>query len=128
MRPTAAGTILDASALLALPRSIYAQTIVQFSLRERRPLVVPAASLYAAALAGADPADFDADGYTITPVSEVVVPGMVAVARTAPTPVGMDLIDTVQVVWEAQVTGYPVLTDNPAPYAVLDAPIDLEML
>lgn len=125
MRPTAAGTILDASALLALPRSIYARTLVDVSVQERRPLVIPAASLYAAALHGADPTDFDTADFTVTPVSQTVVPGMVAVARTA---TGAADFDLCQVVWEATVTGYPVLTDNPGPYAYLPARIDLDLI
>ncbi|MEU4841760.1 hypothetical protein [Nocardia testacea] len=125
MRATAPGTILDASALTALPRSIYAQTIVEFSLRERRPLVVSATSLYVAALAGVDPADFDAFGWTVTPVSQSVVPGLVAVAESASGPVALDIA---HVGWESQVTGYPVLTDNPGPYAALSVPVDLEII
>ncbi|WP_040703998.1 hypothetical protein [Nocardia takedensis] len=125
MRPTAAGTILDASALIALPRSIYARTLVELSVRERRPLVIPAASLYAATIGGADPADFDADAFTVTPVSQAIVPGMAMVARTAVAAIGTDLC---QVAWEAQVTGYPVLTGDPDLYAALGVPIDLETL
>ncbi|MGY5210007.1 hypothetical protein [Nocardia gipuzkoensis] len=125
MRPTAAGTILDASALVALPRSIYARTLIDISVRERRPLVIPASSLYTAALTGADPADFDTADYTITSVSQAIVPGMLAVARTSTAPIPLDLA---HVAWEAQVTGYPVLTDNPGPYALLTMPIDLELL
>ncbi|WP_280427824.1 hypothetical protein [Nocardia brasiliensis] len=125
MRPNAPGTILDASALIALPRSIYARTMVDFSVREGRPLIIPAASLYAAALAGIAPETFDADGYTVTPVSQSTVPGMAALASTATGDIG---IDYVQVAWEAQVTGYPVLTDNPGPYAYLNVPIDLELI
>lgn len=125
MRPTAAGTILDASALIALPQSIFARTLVDISIRERRPLVIPSAGLYVAALAGADPDDFDTPEYTVTPVSQVAVPGMAAIARSAAGPTGLDLC---QVAWEAQVTGYPVLTDNPGPYAYLAVPIDLELI
>ncbi|MEU2043815.1 hypothetical protein [Nocardia niwae] len=125
MRPTAAGTILDASALVTLPRSIYARTLVDISVRERRPLVIPAASLYIAALAGADPTDFDTADYTVTPVSQAIVPGMLAVAQTSTAPIPLDLA---HVAWEAQVTGYPVLTDNPGPYALLPLPLDLELL
>ncbi|WP_328435531.1 hypothetical protein [Nocardia puris] len=125
MRPTAAGTILDSSALIALPRSIFAQTVLSFSVRERRPLVIPATSLYTAVLAGADPEDFDADGFTVVPLSQPIVPGVALVAQTAHAPIGAD---TAQVVWEAQVTGYPVLTDNPDQYAAVTVPIDLEVI
>ncbi|MEI4420378.1 hypothetical protein V9056_10755, partial [Streptococcus agalactiae] len=122
---TAAGTILDASALLALPRSIYARTLIDVSVQEGRPLVIPASSLYVAALGGTDPADFDTADYTVTPVGQSVVPGMVAIARTATGTVDFDLV---HVVWEATVTGYPVLTDNPGPYAYLSAPVDLDLI
>ena len=125
MRPTAAGTILDASALVALRRSIFAQTVVQFSARVHRPLVIPATSLYVAVLAGADPADFDAHGYTVIPFSQAIVPGVALVAQGATAPVAPDVA---HVVWEAQVTGYPVLTDNPAAYEHVNAPLDLEVL
>ncbi|WP_433193799.1 hypothetical protein ACQP1G_34140 [Nocardia sp. CA-107356] len=125
MRPTAAGTILDASALVALPRSIYAQTVIGFSVRERRPLVIPATSLYVATLAGADPSDFDADGFTVTPFSQAIVPGVALVAQTATAPITPDIA---HVAWEAQVTGYPVLTGDPAPYGQLNVSIDLEIL
>lgn len=125
MRPSAPGTILDASALIVLTRSIYAQTIVDFSVREGRPLIIPAASLYTAALAGVVPEVFHADGYTVTPVNQAVIPGMAALARASSGSLG---VDDIQVVWEAQVTGYPVLTDNPGPYAHLTIPIDLEVI
>ena len=125
MRPNAPGTILDASALLALPRSIYARTLVDVSIREGRPLVIPAASLYAAALQGADPDDFDTIDYTVTALSQTAIPGMLAIARTATGPIDWDLC---QVAWEATATGYPVLTDNPGPYAYLSIPIDLELI
>ncbi|PXX66906.1 hypothetical protein DFR70_103661 [Nocardia tenerifensis] len=125
MRPTSAGTILDASALTALRRSIFAQTVVQFSVREQRPLVIPATSLYVAVLAGANAADFDASGYTVIPFSQAIVPGVAAVALTAGAPIAPDVA---HVVWEAQVTGYPVLTDDPAVYGSINVPIDLEVL
>lgn len=125
MRPNAPGTILDASVLVALPRSFYAQTLIGVSIREQRPLVIPAAALYAASLAGVDPADFDTSDYTVTPVSQAVVPGMTLIGTTATGTVDVDLV---QVAWEAQVTGYPVLTDNPGPYAYLNVSIDLEVI
>ncbi|MGW4125202.1 hypothetical protein [Nocardia sp. NPDC004711] len=125
MRPTAAGTILDASALLALLRSIYAQTVIGFSFQERRPLVIPATSLYVATMAGADPTDFDAHGFTVTPFSHAVVPGIALVAQTTTAPTAADVA---QVAWEAQVTGYPVLTGSPTVYAHLGVAIDLGML
>lgn len=125
MRPTAAGTILDASALVALPRSIYAQTVIGFSVRERRPLVIPATSLYAATLAGADPSNFDADGFTVTPFSQAIIPGVALVAQSATVPISPDIA---QVAWEAQVTGYPVLTGNPVAYEHLNVSLDLEIL
>ncbi|MGY1871970.1 hypothetical protein [Nocardia gipuzkoensis] len=125
MRPTAAGTILDASALVALPRSIYAQTVIGFSVRERRPLVIPATSLYVAVVAGAAPADFDAHGFTITPFSQAIVPGVALVAQSAATSIPPDVA---HVAWEAEVTGYPVLTDDPSAYAYLGVTLDLEVL
>jgi hypothetical protein len=125
VRPTAAGTILDASALLALPRSIYARTLVDVSVRERRPLVIPATSLYIAALGGAEPADFDTTDYTVTALAQAIVPGMLAIARAATGPLDPDLC---HVAWEATVTGYPVLTDNPGPYAHLSIGIDLDLI
>ncbi|MEV0766500.1 hypothetical protein [Nocardia sp. NPDC050435] len=125
MRPTAAGTILDASALVALPRSLYARTLVDVSVREGRPLIIPAAALYTAALAGADPADFDAADWAITPVTATIVAGLVMITQTATAPVGLDIA---QVAWEAEITGFPVLTDNPGPYAGLAAGLDLDVL
>ncbi|MGW0181297.1 hypothetical protein [Nocardia sp. NPDC003345] len=125
MRPTAAGTILDASALLELPRSLFGQVLVEMSVREHRPLVIPATSLYTAALAGADPADFDAAGFTVTPLSQSIVPGLVLIGHTATAPVGPDLA---HVAWEAQATGYPVLTADAGPYRALTVPVDLEIL
>jgi hypothetical protein len=125
VRPNAPGTILDTSLLAALGRSIYAKTIVDFSVREGRPLIIPAACLYAAALEGVAPELFDADGYTVTAMSQSVVPGMASLALAATGAVGMD---HVQVAWEAVSTGYPVLTDNPGPYAYLNIPIDLEVI
>ncbi|WP_280471844.1 hypothetical protein [Nocardia cyriacigeorgica] len=94
-------------------------------MRERRPLVIPATSLYVAVLAGADPADFDAHGFTVTPFSQAVIPGIAMVAQTAHAAIGTDIA---QVSWEAQVTGYPVLTDNPGLYVDVQVPIDLEVL
>ncbi|MGW4370487.1 hypothetical protein ACWEKT_33075 [Nocardia takedensis] len=125
MRPTAAGTILDASALLALPHSIYGQVLVQMSVREHRPLVIPATSLYTAALAGTDPADFDAIGFTVTPLSQAIVPGLVLIGHNATAAISTDLA---HVAWEAQATGYPVLTADADPYRALAAPPDLEII
>ncbi|WP_067646424.1 hypothetical protein [Nocardia harenae] len=125
MRPAAAGTILDASALLALPRSIYGQVLIEMSVREHRPLVIPAASLYTAALAGADPADFDAAGFTVIALSQAIVPGLVLLGRSALAHIGPELA---HIAWEARATGYPVLTANAAPYRDLAAPPDLEIL
>jgi hypothetical protein len=125
VRPNSPGTILDASVLIALPRSIYAQTIIDLSVRMGRPLVIPAAALYAAVVAGIDPAAFDADGYTITPVNQAIIPGLAALARTASGPVELEIVHTA---WEAHSTGYPVLTESPGPYAYLTIGIDLEIL
>ncbi|MFC8044826.1 hypothetical protein [Nocardia sp. NPDC057353] len=125
MRPTAAGTILDASALLALPHSVYGQALIEISVREHRPLVIPATSLYTAALAGADPADFDAVGFTVTPLSQVIIPGLVLLGHTAGASISTDLV---HVAWEARAAGYPVLTADPDPYRVLSAPPDLEVI
>lgn len=125
MRPTAAGTIIDSSALVALRRSIFAQTVVQFSVREQRPLVIPATSLYIAVLAGADAADFDTHGFTVIPFTAPIVPGVALIAQTASGFVPPDIAHTA---WEAQATGYPVLTDNAAAYEHLSVPIDLEVL
>lgn len=87
--------------------------------------MIPATSLYAAVLAGADPADFDAHGFTVIPLSQAIVPGVALVAQTATAPIASDVA---HVAWEAQVTGYPVLTDNPVAYEHLNVPIDLEAL
>lgn len=125
MRPNAPGTILDASALIALPRSIYARTLVSFSIRERRPLVIPSTSLYVAALGGADPADFDTADFTVTPLSQAIVPGLVALANAATGPLSTDVCHAA---WEATVTGYPVLTADTGPYAPLGAGIDLDLI
>ncbi|MFI9509242.1 hypothetical protein [Nocardia sp. NPDC052566] len=76
-------------------------------------------------LAGTDPADFDAVGFTVTPLSQLIVPGLVVVANAAAGPIDLDIA---HVAWESQVTGYPVLTDDPGPYANLNMPIDLEIL
>lgn len=125
MRPTAAGTILDASALLELPRSLFGQVLIEMSVREHRPLVIPATSLYIAALAGADPTDFDAAGFTVTPLSQAIVPGLTLIARSAGGPIGADLA---HIAWEAHATGYPVLTADAGPYRALTVPVDLEIL
>lgn len=116
------------------PRLLRADCVAAQHLRANRalvqraraaPLVIPATSLYTAVLAGADPEDFDADGFTVVPLSQPIVPGVALVAQTAHAPIGAD---TAQVVWEAQVTGYPVLTDNPDQYAAVTVPIDLEVI
>ncbi|MFF0529544.1 hypothetical protein ACFYT3_14240 [Nocardia amikacinitolerans] len=99
--------------------------MIGFSVRERRPLVIPATSLYVAALAGADPSDFDAHGFTVTPFSQAIVPGVALVAQSAATAIPPDVA---QVVWEAEATGYPILTNDPTSYADLGVTLDLEVL
>lgn len=129
MNRLAAGAILDASALRALAGSIYARTVVDVAVRERRPLLIPATCLYRAALpddhgAAADPADFDTTDFVVTPLSQEIVPALVAVAA-AGGPIGIDICHAA---WEAAATGYSVLTGDPGRYRPLAGRIDLDII
>jgi hypothetical protein len=120
---TAAGIILDPSAIVALPTSFYARTLVRVFAKQDRPIVVPALALTAACLTGrTDPAWFDPPEYTVTAVNDAVIPGLVRVVNAMTRPAALDVIHCA---YEALTTGFPIVTAAGDLYTGLPQPVEL---
>jgi hypothetical protein len=118
-----AGIILDASAIVALPRSFYARSLVRVFAKNDRPIVVPALALTAACLTGETQAAwFDPPQYTVTAVNQPVVARLVDIIRRMTGPVPLDIAHCG---YEALTTGFPLVTATGSPYAGLPEPVEL---
>ncbi len=123
-RPEAAGIILDASALRAAHTNLYLQTLVREHARERRPIVVPASCLVLAVADGRiSAAELDPPQFTVTALSQPIVP---AVALLVATSSGQVSVDIAHVAYEHTLTGNTVLTGDPDAYQTLPVPVDVE--
>lgn len=126
MRSDAPGFVLDASALAMVRGSTYVQALIRVYAELDRPIVVPAAALVAACATGAViAAEFDPPQFTVTALTQAVVP---AVAQLISTTRGGLAIDAAHAAYEAATTGYPVVTASADSYAGLNVTITVEEL
>jgi hypothetical protein len=126
VRPDVPGFVLDATALVAAPRSIFARTLIRMYVRNERPIVVPATALVVACATGAvTPEEFDPAEFTVTALTQSIVPAvaLIIASASAPTPV-----EVAHAAYEAAATGYPVVTTRPQAYRALTTHIDVEQL
>lgn len=126
MRPGAAGIVIDTSALSVARVSLYLQSLIQVHAEHERPMIVPATALVTACVGGRISAEeLDPPEFTVTALSQAIVPAIAVIVTSARGPVG---IDVAHAAYEASATGYPVVTADPAPYRRLAVTIDVETL
>ncbi|NUS45482.1 MAG: hypothetical protein HOQ24_17545 [Mycobacteriaceae bacterium] len=126
MKHDAAGVVLDTSALCRTHTSHYLQALIVWHANDFRPMIIPSVALAAAAVTGRVAAvEFDPHPFTVTALSQAIVPAVALIASTAKTPIGLDIAHAA---YEARATGYPIVTDRPDLYQALAVDVDLEEL
>jgi len=120
------GIVLDASAIVALPGSAYAQSLVRVFAKMNRPIIVPALSLAAACLTGrVRAAAFDDPAFTVTAVSQPMVPDLVDLVLTSVIPL---TLDSAQAAHHAVTGGSVLVTAAGDRYRGLASPVWLDEL
>ncbi|MGN2642240.1 hypothetical protein ACTD5D_39955 [Nocardia takedensis] len=123
---TAAGIILDATALAELTSSFFLQTLVATHIEQDRRVIVPVLALsHAANSSRITYARIHHRGVTTIDFTAGMVDDVAVLAREA---TGLVAPDVLHCAFEAIQSGYPIVTGQPLAYAHIPHPLHLEPL
>ncbi|MEU2040502.1 hypothetical protein [Nocardia niwae] len=124
---SAAGFIIDATAIAQARSSIFLQTLIRTNLAQDRRIVIPATALLQASATGRiTTRELHHRGITIVALTDAIIDDIAAIMLSATTPVDQHIAHAA---YESRETGfYPIVTAEPSAYSSLPFPLDLEPL